>query len=226
MAPELLERIFEPFFTTKAAGQGTGLGLSMVYGFIKQSGGHISAYSEVGHGTVFKLFLPLAKSTATRRGAPSTAPHALRSPGNEVILAVEDNPDIRAAVVHQLRDLGYRVHEADSAESALQILDSEAPIDLLFTDVIMPDGLNGKELAIKARAMRAGLKVLFTSGFPGTSANHGAQLEPGDVLLSKPYHKHDLAKAVEDALNTPAPGIVPDQGDGFAAANADATLPS
>jgi CheY-like chemotaxis protein len=221
MAPELLERIFEPFFTTKAAGQGTGLGLSMVYGFIKQSGGHINVYSEVGRGTVFKLFLPLAKSAAPRPGLQSTAPRAVRSSGTEVILAVEDNPDIRATVVRQLRDLGYRVHEADSADSALQILDTAAPIDLLFTDMIMPGGLNGKELATKARAKRADLRVLFTSGFPGTSAGHGAQLEPGDVLLSKPYHKRDLAKAVEEALSTPTPGIVPDNVDAFPTSDAE-----
>jgi CheY-like chemotaxis protein len=226
MPPELLEHIFEPFFTTKAPGQGTGLGLSMVYGFIKQSGGHINAYSEVGHGTVFRLFLPLTKSAAAQLGAQTMAPRAARSAGNEVILAVEDNPDIRATVVRQLCDLGYRVHEADSAAAALQILDSAAPIDLLFTDMLMPSGLNGKELALKARAMRAGLKVLFTSGFLGTSANRGAQLEPGDVLLSKPYHKHDLAKAVEDALSTPAPGIVPEIVEVFSASNADLTATS
>jgi PAS domain S-box-containing protein len=221
MPPETLERIFEPFFTTKAAGQGTGLGLSMVYGFIKQSGGHISTYSEVGHGTVFKLFLPLAKSAASKPGTQSRASRAVRSSGNEVILAVEDNPDIRATVVRQLRDLGYRVHEADSAESALQILDSAAPIDLLFTDMIMPGGLNGKELATRARAKRADLRVLFTSGFLGTAARHGPQLEPGDVLLSKPYHKHDLAKAVEETLSTPAPGIVPEGVEEFPTSDAD-----
>jgi CheY-like chemotaxis protein len=99
--------------------------------------------------------------------------------------------------------LGYRVHEADSADAALRILDAAEPIDLLFTDVVMPGTLNGKELAIKARALRADLKVLFTSGFPGTSNAHGARLEAGDVLLSKPYHKRDLAKAVDDALNGP-----------------------
>jgi PAS domain S-box-containing protein len=226
MAPELLERIFEPFFTTKAAGQGTGLGLSMVYGFIKQSGGHINAYSEVGRGTVFKLFLPLAKSAASKPGRQSTAPRAVRSSGHEVILAVEDNPDIRATVVRQLRDLGYRVHEADSAESALQILDSAAPIDLLFTDMIMPGGLNGKELATKARAKRADLRVLFTSGFLGTAAKHGPQLEPGDVLLNKPYHKHDLAKAVEETLSTLAPGIVPHHGEEFPASEPEPAVGS
>jgi signal transduction histidine kinase len=203
IASELLERIFEPFYTTKATGQGTGLGLSMDYGFIKQSGGHINVYSEVGHGTVFKLFLPRAKPPARKAVAEFIAPRDAKPVGNEVILAVEDNPDIRATVVRQLRDLGYRVREADSADAALQILDAAEPVDLLFTDVIMPGELNGKELANKARAMRADLKVLFTSGFPGTSNDRGAQLEPGDAFLGKPYHKNDLARAVEQALSSP-----------------------
>lgn len=200
MPPEVLERIFEPFFTTKSGGRGTGLGLSMVYGFVKQSGGHIRAYSEIGHGSVFKLFLPFAKSASQARDVDSIKPRTARQAGNEVILAVEDNPGIRASVVCQLRDLGYKVHEAANADAALQILDGAEPIDLLFTDMIMPGGFNGKELAIKARAKRADLKVLFTSGFPGQSTTHGAQLEPGDVLLSKPYHKRDLARAVEQVL--------------------------
>jgi CheY-like chemotaxis protein len=205
IAPDVLERIFEPFFTTKAVGLGTGLGLSMVYGFIKQSGGHITAYSEIGRGTVFKLFLPLAEPAAARaRATQSMTPPAAKPAGNEVILAVEDNPDIRASVVFQLRNLGYQVREADSAHAALQILDAAEPVDLLFTDMVMPGGINGKELAIKARSKRADLRVLFTSGFPGTSSAHGAQLEPGDVLLSKPYHKRDLAKAVEAVLSAPA----------------------
>jgi CheY-like chemotaxis protein len=202
IAPEFLERIFEPFFTTKATGQGTGLGLSMVYGFIKQSGGHINVYSEIGRGTVFRLFLPRARPLARRVVEEFTAPRAARPAGNEVILAVEDNPDIRATVVRQLRDLGYRVHEADSADAALQILDAAEPVDLLFTDMVMPGELNGKELANKARAMRNDLKVLFTSGFPGTANSQNAQLEPGDTFLSKPYHKQDLARAVEQALSS------------------------
>lgn len=204
MPPELLDRIFEPFFTTKAVGHGTGLGLSMVYGFIKQSGGHITAYSEPGHGTVFKLYLPLASAVNTAATIKSAERQVTNRASNEVILTVEDNPDIRATVVRQLRDLGYRVREADSAEAALRILAAPEPIDLLFTDMIMPGGLNGKELANMARAARAGLKVLFTSGFPGTSSMPGAQLEPGDALLSKPYHKADLAKAVQEALSRAA----------------------
>ncbi|HTV28212.1 MAG TPA: PAS domain S-box protein [Xanthobacteraceae bacterium] len=204
MAPELLDRIFEPFFTTKAAGHGTGLGLSMVYGFIKQSGGHIAAYSEVGHGTVFKLFLPLASKASSAETAKSEERAAGKSAGSEAILAVEDDPNIRATVVRQLRDLGYRVYEADGAAAALRILDAAEPIDLLFTDIVMPGGLNGKQLAIKARAARADIKVLFTSGFPGSSDAAGAQLEPGDSLLSKPYRKADLAKAVQEALSKAA----------------------
>jgi CheY-like chemotaxis protein len=203
MPQEVLERIFEPFYSTKTTGHGTGLGLSMVYGFIKQSGGEICVHSEVGRGTVFELFLPLAAADQTPT-AQSAAKGAAVAAGGETILAVEDNPQVRATVVRQLRDLGYRVREADCADAALRILDAAEPVDLLFTDVIMPNGINGKELAARARQKRANLKVLFTSGFPGTSTASGRMLEPGDALLCKPYHKHDLAKAVEEALNAAA----------------------
>jgi PAS domain S-box-containing protein len=199
MPPDVVERIFEPFFTTKAVGRGTGLGLSMVYGFMKQSNGHISVYSEVGQGTVFKLFLPVAQR-AESQARPAAMEQPARHSGNAVILAVDDNPDVRATVVVQLEGLGYRVREADNAHSALEILDSIDRIDLLFTDIIMPGGLNGKELATKARSKRPDLKVLFTSGFPGTSTGPGTRFDEGDVLLSKPYRKHDLAKAVEEIL--------------------------
>jgi PAS domain S-box-containing protein len=207
--PDILDHIFEPFFTTKPTGKGTGLGLSMVYGFVKQSGGCIYAYSEVGHGTVFKLFLPIAQSTPARIGTTESSALRVAKPGgNQVILVVDDNSDIRATVAVQLRSLGYQVREADSANAALQILDSAERIDLLFTDIVMSGGLNGKELAIKARAKRADLKVLFTSGFPGTSSRDGMQLEPSDVLLGKPYHKRDLANAVAEILATPTSRIV------------------
>jgi PAS domain S-box-containing protein len=201
MPQDVVARVFEPFFTTKAAGKGTGLGLSMVYGFMKQSGGHICVYSEVGHGTVFKLFLPLARPADLRappseRAVGQTAKHS----GDAVILAVDDNPDVRATVVMQLQGLGYRVREADSAHTALEILDGTDRIDLLFTDMIMPGGLNGKELATKARGKRPDLKVLFTSGFPGQSTGPETKFDDTDVLLSKPYRKRDLAKAVEEIL--------------------------
>jgi len=203
ISPDLIERIFEPFFTTKPLGKGTGLGLSMVYGFIKQSGGHIKIYSELGQGTAFLLFLPLAAAADRKAVAKATSIGVAQRAGNEMILAVEDNPEIRATVVRQLRDLGYRVHEAGNANAALQILDGTERVDLLFTDMVLPGGLNGKELALKARAKRADLKVLFTSGFPGTSDRGEVSLEPNDVLLSKPYHKRELAKAIAEALHTP-----------------------
>jgi len=120
-----------------------------------------------------------------------------------VILAVDDNPDVRSTVVVQLRSLGYRVREADSAHSALEILESTDRIDLLFTDIIMPGGLNGKELATKARIKRPELRILFTSGFPGTSTGPGTRFDEADVLLNKPYRKRDLAKAVEEVLTAP-----------------------
>src|ERR1019366_1782088 len=144
MPPDVVERIFEPFFTTKAAEKGTGLGLSMVYGFMKQSSGHVSVYSEVGQGTVFKLFLPPAQpADSYAEPTPRLSEPTARHSGEAVILAVDDNPDVRATVVVQLKGLGYRVREADSAHSALEILDSMDRIDLLFTDVVMPGGLSG-----------------------------------------------------------------------------------
>jgi PAS domain S-box-containing protein len=202
MPPGVAARVFEPFFTTKAAGKGTGLGLSMVYGFMKQSSGHICVYSEVGQGTVFKLFLPFAQPADSRaQVSVRVAEQPARHSGNAVILAVDDNPDVRATVVMQLQGLGYRVREADSAYAALEILDGMDRIDLLFTDMIMPGGLNGKELATKARSRRPDLKVLFTSGFPGQSSGLETRFDDGDVLLSKPYRKHDLAKAVAEVLS-------------------------
>jgi CheY-like chemotaxis protein len=203
ISPDVIERVFEPFFTTKPSGKGTGLGLSMVYGFVKQSGGHVRVYSEVGQGTTFRLFLPVAPVRAQRPATESVQARLFKPAGEELILAVEDNPEIRATVVRQLRDLGYQVREADSANAALAILDAAEPVDLLFTDMILPGGLNGKELALKARTKRANLKVRFTSGFPGTADGPGAHLEPGDVLLSKPYHKRDLARAVAAVLSAP-----------------------
>ena len=201
MTPDVVEHIFEPFFTTKGVGKGTGLGLSMVYGFMKQSSGHISVYSEVGQGTVFKLFLPLAPAAESHADPlPPAREQTARHSGEAVILAVDDNPDVRATVVVQLKGLGYRVREADNARSALEILDSTDRIDLLFTDVVMPGSLNGKELASQARIKRPDLKVLFTSGFPGTATGPGTKFDDADVLLSKPYRKRDLAKAVEAML--------------------------
>jgi PAS domain S-box-containing protein len=200
MPPGVVERIFEPFFTTKEAGKGTGLGLSMVYGFVKQTGGHITVYSEPGRGTTFKLFLPLAAPEQANVAEGDGSPLS-RVAGGEIILAVDDNPSVRATVVRQLRGLGYGVREADGPQAALDILDRGDDIDLLFTDIVMPGGINGKELATRAREKRPDLKVLFTSGFPGASLTDSAVLDQGDMLLSKPYRKHDLAKALAEMLH-------------------------
>jgi PAS domain S-box-containing protein len=195
MAPDVLAHVFEPFFTTKPPGKGTGLGLSMVYGFIKQSGGYVSAESKIGEGTTFQLYLPRAAGADAKSAKPEA--HAPVPAGaGKVILVVDDNPAVRATVLLQLRSLGYSVYEADNAQSALSLLDDMEQIDLLFTDIVMPGPMNGKELAAKARARRPDLKVLYTSGFPGAFAGESS----GGALLNKPYRKHDLASAIHRAL--------------------------
>jgi PAS domain S-box-containing protein len=205
MPPDVLSRIFEPFFTTKGPAIGTGLGLSMVFGFMRQSGGHINAYSEVGLGTTFKLYLPRAQGDICRpedEARPAAAEPARGS--NETILVVEDDPTIRSMVAAQLRDLGYVALEADDALEALNKL-ATTRVDLLLTDMIMPGETNGKQLATMARLNHPNLKVLYTSGFPGGPDSPGARLQPADVLLKKPYRKGDLAHAVRDVLDRPKP---------------------
>ncbi len=198
MPPDVLSRIFEPFFTTKQKGEGTGLGLSMVYGFVTQSGGNVTAYSEVGRGTTFRIYIPAARDGIRSSAVPRIAEIVPLAPGREVILAVDDNPGVRATVRGQLAELGYRVEIANDGEAALQRIEAGMHVDLLFTDVVMP-GMNGKELAKRAQQLRPDLKVLFTSGFPGTSLT-GVDLEPGDALLSKPYRKRDLANKIREVL--------------------------
>ncbi len=198
MSPEVVARAFEPFFTTKETGKGTGLGLSMVYGFIKQSGGHIKIYSAPGCGTTIKLWLPrepldAEPAAAIVAAAPSPVPR-----GTERILAVEDNAAIRKVVAHQLAELGYQVIEASDGPSALDILRQRDDIDLLFTDVMMPGGLDGHSLAREAQALRPGLRVLFTSGF---HESHGGRADaPEGPLLSKPYRKQQLAEMLRAVL--------------------------
>jgi PAS domain S-box-containing protein len=201
MPADVLSRISEPFFTTKPKENGTGLGLSMVYGFVKQSGGNITAYSEVGRGTTFKIHIPAARTRGESAPLRRVTDEIPLAPGNEVVLAVDDNPGVRAAVVSQLKDLGYQVEIATNGETALQKIRGGMNFDLLFTDVVMPGGMNGKELATRARRIRPDLKVLFTSGFPGTSLSDGLDLEPGDALLGKPYRKRDLAKKIREMLD-------------------------
>jgi two-component system cell cycle sensor histidine kinase/response regulator CckA len=197
--PEVLGRVFEPFFTTKAHGKGTGLGLSMIYGFAKQSGGHVRIYSEPGHGTTVHLYLPRARAPAPDEAQNADAGDGVPAAGT-TILVVEDNPDVRGLAVSMLESLGYRVLAAEDAEQALGLLRCEPGIALLFTDIVMPGGKTGVELAQEARAMRPELKVLLTSGF--SEAALVASVPEGAVAerLSKPYRKAELARTIRRTL--------------------------
>ncbi|MBP2229592.1 signal transduction histidine kinase [Azospirillum agricola] len=197
MAPEVMERVFEPFFTTKPEGQGTGLGLSMIYGFVKQSGGHIKLYSEVGQGTTIRLYLPRVRQEEDIAAETDSGPV---TGGAETVLVVEDDPDVRATVIELLTDLGYRVLKAKDAQSALAIVESGMPIDLLFTDVVMPGPLRSPELARRARERLPNLAVLFTSGYTENAIVHGGRLDAGVELLSKPYSREALARKLQHVL--------------------------
>jgi len=201
MPPEVIERAFEPFFTTKGVGHGSGLGLSMVYGFVKQSGGHVKIYSEAGHGTSIKLYLPRAESTA-----PAVADAAGRQAdqaaiGHETILVVEDDPAVRVVAVNILEGLGYHVRQAEDGHAALAILLRSGEIDLLFTDLIMPNGMSGQDLLRKAREQRPTLKALFTSGYSEHVIRGRGDRDASVPLLGKPYRKQQLAAAIRDVLD-------------------------
>jgi len=198
MPQEVIERAFEPFFTTKEEGQGTGLGLSQVFGWVKQSGGHIKIYSELGHGTTIKLYLPRAESEFEAK--PAVTNHGTPK-GDETILVVEDNPNVRKTVIRQLHDLGYQTIDAESGAKALQLTRGGLQFDLLLTDVIMPGGMTGYQLADELRAEDPDLKILFTSGYTELAVSNGSNMR-SDPLLSKPYRKHDLGRAVRSALDS------------------------
>ncbi|HTV78066.1 MAG TPA: CHASE domain-containing protein [Steroidobacteraceae bacterium] len=199
MTPEVLAHVFEPFFTTKGSA-GTGLGLSMVHGFIKQSGGYSKIYSEPGRGTTVRLYLPRASEGESFETDTVTLEPLPR--GDEMVLVVEDNGPIRELVVRQLESLGYRTLAAANGDQAIEMLRGGALVDLLFTDVVMPGSLDGRALAQAARRMRPGLKVLFTSGFTAAAASAAVEKELGSNLLSKPYRKSELARWVRAALDT------------------------
>jgi CheY-like chemotaxis protein len=211
MSAELLEKVFQPFFTTKAPGHGTGLGLSMVYGFIKQSGGHISVYSEVGHGTSVKMYLP----RRMRAGEDASAkPELVVATVAEVpanvkisesrrpkILVVEDQEAVRAVACGFLEDFGYEIVEAADGFQALAQLQEVEDIDLMFTDVVMPGGMNGFDLAQAAQSLKPNLKIVHTSGYPKGAMVH--QDEPrfkNGFIIMKPYRREELQKIIRDAL--------------------------
>ena len=197
MSPETIEKVFEPFFSTKPEGSGTGLGLSMVYGFVKQSGGHVKIYSELGHGTTVKLYLP--RSTEPEHERSLEIP-AQAEGGSEAILVVEDDEAVREASVALLRNLGYTVYQAADAQAALSIIESGIALDMLFTDVVMPGAMRSPELARRARERMPHLAVLFTSGYTENAIVHAGRLDEGVQLLSKPYTNEALARKVRQVL--------------------------
>jgi signal transduction histidine kinase/FixJ family two-component response regulator len=197
MSAEVAAQVFEPFFTTKLEGQGTGLGLSQVYGFVKQTSGHIKLYSELGHGTTVKLYLPRSRRPEEAANPDTASPS---KGGSESVLVVEDDLPVRLAVVDLLNDLGYQVLIAGGAEAALAILGSGAQVDLLFTDVVMPGPISTRELARRAQEMHPGLAVLYTSGYTENAIIHDGRLDEDVLLLSKPYRRDDLARRVRLAL--------------------------
>jgi len=201
MTKEVLARAFEPFFTTKEVGRGTGLGLSMVYGFVKQSGGHVTICSEPRGGTTVKLYFPRYRGSVPvpAMEVESVVPRASRE---EVVLVVEDNAEVRTYSVMVLTELGYRVLEAHNADSALALIDSAPRVDLLFTDVVLP-GRSGKQLADEARIRRPGLRVLYTTGYSRDAIVHHGRLDAGVQLISKPFTFEELAKRIRDLLDQP-----------------------
>jgi CheY-like chemotaxis protein len=197
MPADVRDRAFEPFFTTKEAGKGSGLGLSMVHGFAKQSGGHVNIYSEENRGTTVRLYLPPAKAAVQTAALPEAPiPH-----GTERILVVEDDPLVQEFVVGQLKGLGYSTNAVSNGAEALAAVQAGQSFDLLFTDVIMPGGMTGKELASEITRLRPATRVLYTSGYTDNAMIEHGQLDPGALLLSKPYRRSELAQMVREALD-------------------------
>ena len=207
ISPENLGKVFEPFFTTKGAATRTGLGLSMIYGFVKQSKGHIRLYSEVGHGTTAKIYLPRRRAPRVESvPAPQRKENARISsarPG-EVVLIVEDDEDVRDSTVALLGELGYSVLAARNGDEALVRLQGSERIDILFTDVVLPQGMNGRALALEASALRPGLPVLFTTGYARNAIIRNGGLDPGVHFLAKPYTQQEIAQKLRAALDAPA----------------------
>jgi PAS domain S-box-containing protein len=200
MTPEVMSKAFDPFFTTKDVGHGTGLGLSQVYGFAKQSGGHVKIYSEVDEGTTVKIYFPRVHA-AISRDESEEVPLVARGSANETILVVEDDTDVRSYGCDTLRELGYNVLEAKDGHAGLNLLDSHPHIKILFTDVGLPGGMNGRQLADEARRRRPQLRVLFTTGYARNAIVHDGRLDPGVDLITKPYSQAALSTKLRDMLD-------------------------
>ena len=201
MTSDVVEKAFEPFFTTKQIGEGTGLGLSQVYGFVKQSGGHVKIYSEPGEGTTARIYFPRANMSAATLEEPRRQARIPDLEGTETILVVEDDPDVRTYTTEILRELGYRVLEAHEGDTALTVLATEPEIKLLFTDIGLPGPFNGRQLAEEARKRRADLKILFTTGYAQNAIIHHGRLDPGVQLIVKPFSFTGLAAKIRRILS-------------------------
>ncbi len=202
MSPEVIAKAFDPFFTTKEVGKGTGLGLSQVYGFVKQSGGHIKIYSEPGHGTSVKIYLPRYHGLPAEEGTDVDAGILLRGDAHDLILVVDDEAVVRQFSVDALSELGYRTLEADGAKKALLLLETHPDIAMLFTDIVMPD-VNGRKLADEAKTRRPDLKVLYTTGYTRNAVVHNGVVDAGVELIGKPFTIDELAAKMREVLDKP-----------------------
>ena len=200
MTPEILEKVFDPFFTTKDVGKGSGLGLSMVYGYAKQSSGHVTIYSEIGQGTTIKIYLPRSLETSDQQ--PEKVEEAKPVRGSERILVVEDDPGVREVSVGILQGQGYEVVEAEDGAQAIGCLQNHTAFDMLFTDVVLPGGMNGVEIAEQAVLIQPGIKVLFTTGYAENAVAHRGKLQPGSTLVNKPYRRAELLDKVRAMLDS------------------------
>ena len=200
MAPEVVEHVFEPFFTTKEVGKGSGLGLSMVYGFVKQANGYITIYSERGLGTTVRIYLPASSCEPVDVTEEIAVANEDLPRGRVTVLVAEDDPFVRAYAISTLESLGYNVVAAVDGHDALQRLARDDEIALLFSDIVMPGGMSGWELADRAVRLKPGLKVILTSGYALETLASRGRLHPSTVVLNKPYRKADLARRLHAAL--------------------------
>ena len=202
MTKETLGRVFEPFFTTKETGRGSGLGLSQVYGFMRQSDGHVTVYSELDQGTTVRLYLPRHIGSAEAAADAGVEAHPVAGADSEdVVLIVEDDDDVRGNTVAMVRELGYRVIDAENGQAALRVLGNQPAVRLLFTDIGLPGGLNGRQLADEARRIRPELVVLFTTGYARNAIVHHGRLDPGVEVIGKPFTYAALAAKIRKVLD-------------------------